>query len=159
MSVKKSSKTRVTAALSPGSVRSRNMRAVRGKHTKPELIVRRAAHALGLRYRLFRSDLPGRPDLTFPKWRTVIFVNGCFWHQHAGCSRSKLPKTNAQFWKSKLRRNVARDKMNYELLQEEGWRVLILWECALTKTGVTEILDKWFSADKRQKRRKQMSTT
>src|SRR6202453_1225781 len=83
----------------PTDARSRNMRAVRGRHTKPELTVRRTAHALGLRYRLFRDDLPGRPDLTFPKWRTVLFVNGCFWHQH-GCPRSKLPKTNRKDRKS-----------------------------------------------------------
>ena len=130
------------------------MRAVRGKHTKPEMAVRRAAHALGLRYRLFRGDLPGRPDLTFPKWRTVLFVNGCFWHQHAGCSRSRLPKTNTQFWNLKLQRNVARDQTNYELLEERGWRVLVLWECVLAKSDVKGILDRWFPADKRQKRRR-----
>jgi DNA mismatch endonuclease (patch repair protein) len=120
------------------------MRAVRGKHTKPELAVRRAAHALGLRYRLFRDDLPGRPDLTFPKWRTVLFVNGCFWHQHAGCPRSKLPRTNTEFWKSKLERNATRDRANYKRLAQQNWRVLILWECELAKANLAEILRSWF---------------
>jgi DNA mismatch endonuclease, patch repair protein len=119
------------------------MRAVRGRHTKPELTVRRAAHALGLRYRLFRDDLPGRPDLTFPKWRTVLFVNGCFWHQH-GCSRSKLPKTNRKFWKAKLQRNAVRDRSNYDLLAQQNWRVLILWECELAKSDVAGTLKGWF---------------
>jgi DNA mismatch endonuclease, patch repair protein len=128
----------------PVDARSRNMRAVRGKHTKPELAVRQAAHALGLRYRLFRSDLPGRPDLTFPKWRTVLFVNGCFWHHHAGCPRSKLPETNPDFWKSKLQRNAARDRANYDRLAQQNWRVLILWECELAKSDVIEILKAWF---------------
>ena len=75
------------------------MRAVRGKHTGPELIVRRAAHSLGLRFRLFRNDLPGKPDLTFPRFRTVLFVNGCFWHQHIGCPKSRMPKSNLRFWR------------------------------------------------------------
>lgn len=125
--------------------RSRNMRAVRGKHTGTELAVRRAAHRLGLRFRLFRGDLPGRPDLTFPKWRTVLFVNGCFWHQHANCPRSKLPNTNRVFWKTKLERNAVRDHCNYDLLQKEGWRVLVVWECELARSDVTETLKTWFS--------------
>jgi DNA mismatch endonuclease, patch repair protein len=124
--------------------RSRNMRAVRGKHTKPELAVRRAAHGLGLRFRLFRTDLPGRPDMTFPRWRTVLFVNGCFWHQHRHCKRSRLPKANKQFWKKKLGRNAQRDQSNYNLLVKRGWRVLVVWECEIAGSDVSEMLKSWF---------------
>jgi DNA mismatch endonuclease, patch repair protein len=130
--------------------RSRNMRAVRGKHTKPELVVRRAAHGLGLRFRLFRSDLPGRPDMTFPRWRTVLFVNGCFWHQHPNCARSKLPKTNKEFWNAKLERNAARDQGNYDRLAEQGWRVLVVWECELAHSNVTAQLKRWFRTAKKR---------
>src|ERR1700677_3896241 len=100
--------------------RSRNMRAVRGRDTKPELAVRSVAHRMGLRFRLFRRDLPGRPDLTFPKWRTFLFVNGCFWHQHSGCPRSNLPHRNQAFWRAKLARNAQRDCENYRTLIEKG---------------------------------------
>ena len=116
--------------------RSRNMRSVRAKNTGPELIVRSALHALGLRFRLHRSDLPGRPDLVMPKWRTVIFVNGCFWHRHSGCNKAKLPKTNAAFWKSKLARNVERDRNAIAQLRQAGWRVIVIWECNLRDQGV-----------------------
>lgn len=122
------------------NARSRNMSAVRRAHTKPELTVRRAAHSLGLRFRLFRSDLPGRPDMTFSKWRTVLFVNGCFWHQHSKCPRAKLPKTNREFWKRKLKRNAARDQSNYHLLMEQGWRVVVIWECELSRSNIREVL-------------------
>lgn len=108
--------------------RSAIMSAVRGKHTAPELLVRSAAHKLGLRFRL-HGDLPGRPDLVLPKWRTVIFVYGCFWHRHRGCKKASNPKSNTAFWKAKFRKNVHRDKANYKLLRKAGWRVLILWQC------------------------------
>jgi len=120
--------------------RSRNMRAVRGKDTKPELAVRRAAHGLGLRFRLFRRDLPGRPDLTFPKWRAVIFVNGCFWHQHAGCSKGVLPKSNVTFWETKLSDNILRDRQNLIKLQKQGWRVFVIWECDVRRLGAADII-------------------
>jgi DNA mismatch endonuclease (patch repair protein) len=109
--------------------RSANMRAVRSKHTGPEMAVRRAAHRMGLRFRLHRKDLPGRPDLVFPKWRTVIFVNGCFWHGHARCKRSKLPSSNVDFWQEKLSRNVQRDRKNYRELRKLGWHVELIWQC------------------------------
>src|SRR4051812_5135938 len=92
--------------------RSANMRAVRGKNTAPELAIRKAAHRLGLRFRLHRKDLPGTPDLVFPKWRTVIFVNGCFWHGHVGCRRASIPSSNTEFWRAKLSKNVERDRKN-----------------------------------------------
>src|SRR5579871_4774737 len=104
---RKTSSQRLSAY--PDAARSANMRAVRAQDTYPELAVRRAAHRLGLRFRLYQRDLPGRPDLTFPRWRTIIFVNGCFWHQHAGCKKAVVPAKNRQFWRAKLRRNVERD--------------------------------------------------
>jgi DNA mismatch endonuclease (patch repair protein) len=140
------------AASLADEARSRNMRAVRSKHTKPELAVRRAAHGLGLRFRLFRSDLPGRPDMTFPKWQTVLFVNGCFWHQHPNCPRSTLPKTNKEFWKTKLERNAARDRRNYDHLAKQRWRVLVVWECELTHSNVTRKLKRWFRTVKKRTR-------
>jgi DNA mismatch endonuclease (patch repair protein) len=111
--------------------RSDNMRAVTGKHTTPELLVRKAAHALGLRFRLHKADMPGRPDLVFARWRTVIFVNGCFWHQHRGCKRATVPKTNVEFWQIKLEGNVRRDRQSRKLLKALGWRVFVIWECQI----------------------------
>lgn len=109
--------------------RSENMRAVRGKDTVPELVVRRLMHRLGYRFRLHSAKLPGKPDLTLPKHKTVIFVHGCFWHGHQGCARSIPPKSNAAFWEAKLARNRERDADQVAALGETGWRVLIVWEC------------------------------
>lgn len=106
------------------------MRNIRGKDTKPELLLRRALHALGLRYRLHRRDLPGCPDIIFPKYRTAIFVHGCFWHRH-GCSATSTPATRRDFWEKKFAENIERDQRNFEALARNGWRVLIVWECAL----------------------------
>jgi DNA mismatch endonuclease, patch repair protein len=118
--------------------RSAIMSAVRGKNTTPELLVRSAAHRLGLRFRLHAGELPGRPDLVFPKRKTVLFVNGCFWHGHEGCSRAKLPKSRIDFWRRKRRENTRRDRANYARLAEAGWRVVILWECELGRPGILE---------------------
>lgn len=115
----------------PPEKRSTMMRAVRGKHTRPERVVRSAAHALGLRFRLHRRDLPGRPDLVFPRHRTVVFVNGCFWHRHADCSKASTPRTNRAFWREKFLQNVRRDERNVNELQARGWRVVVLWECQI----------------------------
>jgi len=109
--------------------RSRVMSRVRGKDTTPELIVRRIAHALGLRFRLQRRDLPGTPDLVFPRWRTAVFVHGCFWHRHPGCRRASIPQTRIEFWRSKLARNVERDRAASAALKKAGWRVAVVWEC------------------------------
>lgn len=109
--------------------RSQLMAKVRGKNTAPEKIVRSLAHRLGYRFRLYRRDLPGRPDLVFPKYRVAIFVNGCFWHQHEGCPRSRRPTSNRDFWNSKLDRNVARDRIAQERLRDIGWRPVVVWEC------------------------------
>ena len=115
--------------------RSANMRAVKGRHTKPEMIVRRLTHAMGYRFRLHRADLPGRPDLAFPSRRAVIEVRGCFWHGH-DCPRGRLkPEANAAFWAAKLSGNVARDACNLARLKAAGWRALVLWECELGDAG------------------------
>jgi len=111
--------------------RSRNMASIRSKGMKPELAVRKAAHALGFRFRLHRKDLPGKPDLAFPKYRAVIFVHGCFWHQHADprCLDGRPPKSNQAYWGPKLARNLERDAASRAALEAQGWRVLVIWEC------------------------------
>nr|WP_199045018.1 very short patch repair endonuclease [Dyella sp. ASV24] len=120
--------------------RSFNMSQIRGRDTKPEMLVRRGLHALGLRYRLHDRKLPGRPDLVFPRHRAAIFVHGCFWHAH-DCSLSKLPETRTDFWRSKLAANSARDQQIIGMLRSEGWRVLIIWECALRGRGKRTLTD------------------
>jgi DNA mismatch endonuclease (patch repair protein) len=109
--------------------RRRNMSAIRGAHTKPEMIVRSLAHRLGYRFRLHRRDLPGKPDLVFPAQRKVIFVHGCFWHMHDCRYGSVTPATNAEFWQNKRMSNVERDARHLKSLRQDGWRVLIVWEC------------------------------
>jgi len=109
--------------------RSFNMSRIRGKDTKPELIVRSLVHQLGFRFRLHRKDLPGKPDLVLPRLRKVIFVHGCFWHRHR-CRYGRVqPKTNAEFWHAKLMGNVERDRRNRKALRKAGWQVLEVWEC------------------------------
>lgn len=110
--------------------RSQMMAAVRSKDTAPEMIVRRLVHSLGYRYRLHQRDLPGKPDLVFRAKRKVVFVHGCFWHQH-GCKGSHLPKSNQTYWKPKLERNRERDAEHIEELRGSGWKCLVLWECEL----------------------------
>jgi DNA mismatch endonuclease (patch repair protein) len=124
------------------ATRSRNMAAIRGQDTKPELAVRRYLHSRGLRYRLQGTRLPGRPDLVFRRFRTVVFVHGCFWHRHTGCRYAVLPRTNAAFWRSKLEGNQARDRRNASQLRRAGWRVLIVWECDLTEASLEKLYRK-----------------
>lgn len=139
MAKRESRKRRAVAAdgtpLVPGTRAHRSwaMSRVRGKDTKPEMIVRRMLHSLGYRYRLHRSGLPGRPDLVFGPRRKVIFVHGCFWHRHdvPGCKAARLPKTRTEYWESKLRANAERDERNVRLLIAEGWDVETVWECEL----------------------------
>jgi len=109
--------------------RSWNMSRVRSKDTKPEILVRQALHKQGYRFRLHISNLPGKPDIVLPKWKTVIFVNGCFWHRHKGCQRSTTPTSNRKFWTDKFDRNVKRDRKNKRALKRLGWKVLVVWEC------------------------------
>lgn len=103
---------------------------IKSKNTKPEMLLRRGLHRRGLRYRLHAAELPGKPDIVFPKYRTVIFVHGCFWHGH-GCSLFKWPKTQAAFWKAKIHRNIERDREAQVALMRSGWRLALIWECAL----------------------------
>ena len=109
--------------------RSEIMGLVRDKDTKPEYRVRKIAHNLGYRFRLYDEDLPGKPDLVFPRYRKVIFVHGCFWHGHNGCRKAKRPTTNRVFWDHKLSRNIERDRRNVVALEEAGWKTLTIWEC------------------------------
>lgn len=118
--------------------RSRMMAGIRGKNTKPEIIVRTGLFKRGFRYRLNDKRLPGKPDLVFPKYGAVIFINGCFWHKH-NCHLFKWPKTNSEFWKKKLTANAERDRKNVALLRESGWRVSTVWECALKGKSAEEV--------------------
>lgn len=115
------------------NTRSRMMASVSSKDTTPELALRRALHALGLRYRLHCGNLPGTPDLTFPRFRAVCFVHGCFWHRHAGCHRTTDPTTRPDFWRAKFQANLERDRRARQQLLAAGWRVAIIWECSLRK--------------------------
>ena len=123
----------------PGDVvdaatRSRMMAGIRGRDTKPELVVRRGLHALGFRYRLHDRRLPGKPDMVLPRWRAVIQINGCFWHGH-DCTLFRWPGTRVAFWRAKIGRNVERDREVDAALDRAGWRVLTVWECALKGPG------------------------
>ena len=109
--------------------RSEMMAGIKGRDTLPELTVRRTAHRLGLRFRLYRKDLPGCPDLVFPRHRLAVFVHGCFWHRHDGCHYAYLPKSHIGFWREKFAGNVERDGRSENALRELGWRVLVIWEC------------------------------
>lgn len=135
-----------------GVTRSKIMSRVRGKDTGPELIIRKALHRSGFRYRLHAKDLPGSPDLVFPKYKAVIFVNGCFWHRH-GCHMTTTPKTRQAFWEKKFKENVERDKRVVEELIGAGWRVLTIWECTLrgkTRLDAVTIVTKaveWLVSD------------
>lgn len=109
--------------------RRKTMSAVKSKNTTPELVVRRLLHKAGYRFRLHRKDLPGQPDIVLPKYRTVIFVHGCFWHQHTECRAAARPVTRTDYWDAKLDRNKIRDAVNLSALQALGWTVIIVWEC------------------------------
>lgn len=122
------------ADVHSSETRSYNMSCIRGKDTKPEEIVRKYLFAQGFRHRKNDARLPGKPDIVLPKYKTVIFVNGCFWHGHEGCRYFVWPKNNAEFWKNKISDNIGRDERNYKLLSEQGWNIIVVWECALKKT-------------------------
>lgn len=118
--------------------RSRCMAAIKGKDTKPEMIVRKYLFSRGLRFRVQVRKLPGKPDIVLSKYRTVIFVNGCFWHGHVGCKYYRLPKSNVEFWENKIRNNKARDARNEEQLKALGWSVMRVWECDIRKVAGRE---------------------
>jgi DNA mismatch endonuclease (patch repair protein) len=142
----------MTDSLSPAE-RSENMSRIRGRDTGPEKALRGALHRRGLRYRLNVRALPGRPDLVLAKHRAVIFVHGCFWHRHANCKYAYGPKSNKLFWLEKFRGNTRRDKQNSAVLQKLGWRVLIVWECALRRPEqiekTAEATRKWLTTRSR----------
>ena len=120
--------------------RSYNMSRIRGKNTKPEEQVRKYLFSQGFRYRKNDVRLPGKPDIVLPKYRTVIFVNGCFWHAHEGCRYFVWPKSNVDFWKVKINGNAERDLRNHQLLNEQGWNVIVVWECQLKKATIDDTL-------------------
>ena len=125
-------------------VRSMNMSRIRSKNTKPEEKVRKYLFSKGFRYRKNVRNLPGCPDIVLPKYKTVIFVNGCFWHKH-DCPRFVWPSSNEDYWIPKITRNVERDQKNHELLQELGWHVIVIWECQLKKKEFEETMEKLVS--------------
>jgi len=120
--------TKAMDTLTPEQ-RRRAMASVKSENTAPELLVRRILHANGFRFRLHRKDLPGKPDIVLPKYRTVIFVHGCFWHQHTGCPHASRPSSNQDYWQPKLDRNIERDAKRQAALRALGWRVIVVWEC------------------------------
>lgn len=112
-------------------MRSWNMARIRSKDTKPEMIVRSLLHRAGYRFRLHSKDLPGKPDIVLPKYATVIFVHGCFWHRHKGCNRCTTPSTNSDYWFAKFKRNISNDKQHRKELKQMGWKPIIVWECEI----------------------------
>jgi DNA mismatch endonuclease (patch repair protein) len=121
------------------ATRSRMMASIRSRDTKPETLVRTGLHKIGFRYRLHVSTLPGKPDLVFPKYNAAIFVHGCFWHRHPDCHLSTNPASNVDFWVTKFRSNIERDARNIEALRKLGWRIAIIWECALRSEASEDI--------------------
>ena len=128
--------------------RSDNMSRIRSTNTKPEEIVRKYLFSKGFRYRKNDKRFPGKPDIVLPKYKTVVFVNGCFWHMH-NCSRSRLPKSNLEYWQPKIQRNIERDRENYKKLTEDGWNVIVVWECELKKKVQEERLERLCSEIRR----------
>lgn len=127
--------------------RSRCMAAVKGKDTKPEMIVRKYLFSRGMRFRVQVRKLPGTPDIVLPKYKTVIFVNGCFWHGHEGCKYFRLPKSNIEFWKEKIERNIERDRESMQALLDLGWKIIRVWECELrNKANREETLNKIYTS-------------
>ena len=133
--------------------RGKVMAAVRSKNTKPEMIVRSGLHMLGYRFRVHRKDLPGSPDLILKKYRTAIFVHGCFWHRHALCQRQRVPKQNAEYWEEKFAANVRRDTAVRDQLIVLGWNVIVVWECAINRTSyrwleqLSNTLQHWYASE------------
>ena len=123
------------------SARSRLMAGVRQRDTKPELILRSALHRLGYRYRVNQRRLPGSPDLVFAGRRAVIFVHGCFWHDHSGCKFATKPKSQVEFWSEKFRANKERDQRNYAALKADGWKTLVVWECSLKGVNLSKTIE------------------
>ncbi|MGV1957779.1 very short patch repair endonuclease [Agrobacterium sp. 22-214-1] len=136
--------TPTEAEAAPSAFRSALMAKVGPKNSKPEMTVRRVVHALGYRFRLHRRDLPGTPDLVFPRLRKAIFVHGCFWHRHSGCKKASTPKTRVDFWNDKFAKNIERDERKERELRQQRWDITVIWEC---ETGnideLSRRLDEW----------------
>jgi DNA mismatch endonuclease (patch repair protein) len=132
------------------AARSAIMRRIKGRDTSPERRVRSALHRAGLRFRLHRTGLPGKPDIVLPAARAVVLVHGCFWHQHRGCYHSGIPLSNRTYWEPKLKRTIARDKKNRVKLARAGWAVHVVWECALARKGTLVALVKALRQERRQ---------
>jgi DNA mismatch endonuclease (patch repair protein) len=143
----------MTDVVSP-ETRSRMMSGIRGTNTRPEIIIRKKLHALGFRFRLHSKKLPGKPDIVLPRYRAVIFINGCFWHLH-DCHLFKWPATRTDFWQSKLTGNRKNDQLHFEELEKSGWRVLVIWECALkgkTRLPIEDVIAataEWLRSDQK----------
>jgi len=121
-------------------IRSYNMSRIKGKNTKPEMVVRTFLHAQGFRYKLHHKTLPGKPDLVLPKYKTIIFVHGCFWHGHEGCKYYTVPKTRTEWWLNKINGNIANDTKAVKALKKDGWKVITIWECNLKPAKVEKTL-------------------
>ncbi|WP_243375133.1 very short patch repair endonuclease [Sandarakinorhabdus cyanobacteriorum] len=117
------------------------MAGIKGRNTKPEMLVRKALHAEGFRFRLHDRRLPGTPDIVLPKWRAVVFVHGCFWHRHEGCRYATTPVSNGEFWQRKFNQNISRDHQNAQRLVDIGWRVTTIWECELKQGGLPDRIE------------------
>ena len=120
--------------------RSYNMSMIKGKNTKPEIIVRKFLHSKGFRFRIHKNNLPGKPDIVLPKYKTVIFINGCFWHGHKNCKYFTLPKTRTKWWLNKIEGNKTTDKLNNQRLKKAGWRIITLWTCQLKPKKIKKTL-------------------
>lgn len=120
--------------------RSEVMSKIKGKDTKPELVLRSKLFKLGFRFRVHQKNLPGKPDIVLSKYKTIIFVHGCFWHYHSDCKEGRIPSTNSTFWSTKLEKNVIRDRRNIETLGQMGWHVMIVWECEIEKNLENSLL-------------------
>lgn len=137
--------------------RSEMMSGIKGKNTKPEIFVRKLLFSLGYRYRVGRKDLPGKPDIVLPKYNAVIFVHGCFWHGHEMCHLFRTPKSRQEFWSRKISGNIIRDEINIARLDDLGWRVCVVWECAVKGTGriapgeLGGVLSAWLRSDEAEK--------
>lgn len=120
--------------------RSYNMSRIKGKDTKPEMLVRKHLHAKGFRYKLHDKTLPGKPDLVLPKYKTVIFIHGCFWHGHNNCNYFTIPKTRTEWWTEKIEKNKANDEKAVKLLRKDGWKIITVWECKLKPAKIEKTL-------------------
>lgn len=128
------------------------MASVKSTNTRPELIIRKLLHKDGFRFRLHKNDLPGKPDISLPMYKTIIFVHGCFWHQHPLCKYSIRPNSNVEYWNSKLDHNIVRDKKNIKLLRDNGWKVIIIWECETRNSNILMKKLKYLFISRKKKR-------